>query len=50
MTDAENETIRYYCPGCRQPVDDPLTCGDCLAVICRRCGHVLENADDLALG
>jgi len=30
-----------YCPNCAQEVSDPLTCGDCLAVICRRCGTPL---------
>ncbi len=50
MTDADTEAIRFYCPRCQQPVDDPLTCGDCLALICRRCGHPVENADDLAVG
>jgi len=30
-----------YCPQCAKEVDDPLTCGDCSAVICRRCGTPL---------
>ena len=39
-----------YCPVCSREVDDPLTCGDCSAVICRICGTPLESADDLAYG
>jgi len=31
-------------------VSDPLTCGDCGAVICRRCGTPLEAADELGIG
>src|SRR4029079_7530270 len=37
-----------YCPQCARPVNDPLTCGDCSAVICRVCGTPLESADELA--
>jgi hypothetical protein len=40
----------FYCPVCAREVDDPLTCGDCSAVICRVCGTPLESADDLAFG
>jgi hypothetical protein len=39
-----------YCPKCAQEVTDPLTCGDCSAVICRRCGTPLENPDELGIG
>ncbi len=39
-----------YCPTCRREVEDPLTCGDCSAVICRVCGTPLEAADDLGIG
>jgi hypothetical protein len=39
-----------YCPNCAQEVTDPLTCGDCSAVICRRCGTPLENPDELGIG
>lgn len=39
-----------YCPNCAQEVSDPLTCGDCSAVICRRCGTPLENPDELGIG
>ena len=39
-----------YCPNCAREVDDPLTCGDCAAVICRQCGTPLEAAEDLAMG
>ncbi len=39
-----------YCPTCALEVEDPLTCGDCSAVICRRCGTPLEFPDELAMG
>jgi hypothetical protein len=39
-----------YCPNCAEEVSDPLTCGDCSAVICRRCGTPLESADELGIG
>jgi hypothetical protein len=39
-----------YCPICALEVDDPLTCGDCSAVICRRCGTPLESSDELGMG
>jgi hypothetical protein len=39
-----------YCPVCAVEVEDPLTCGDCSAVICRRCGTPLESPDELAMG
>jgi hypothetical protein len=39
-----------YCPACREPVNDPLVCGDCAAVICRRCGTPLERADEMGIG
>src|SRR5579864_2317575 len=35
-----------YCPKCAVEVSDPLTCGDCSAVICRCCGTPLEAADE----
>ena len=44
-TDAE-----YYCPKCDAPVSDPLVCGDCASIICRRCGTSLERIDDLGIG
>ncbi|MGB7148886.1 MAG: hypothetical protein WBD45_07010 [Terriglobales bacterium] len=40
----------FYCPVCAVEVSDPLTCGDCSAVICRRCGTPLESSDELAMG
>lgn len=40
----------FYCPTCAKPVDDPLMCGDCHAIICRVCGTPLEKADDLGIG
>ena len=39
-----------YCPACAREVEDPLTCGDCAAVICRLCGTPLESPDDLGIG
>jgi hypothetical protein len=39
-----------YCPNCAEEVNDPLTCGDCSAVICRRCGTPLESSDELGIG
>jgi len=39
-----------YCPNCALEVSDPLTCGDCSAVICRRCGTPLESPDELGIG
>ena len=31
-------------------VTDPLTCGDCSAVICRVCGTPLEIPEELGMG
>lgn len=39
-----------YCPTCAREVNDPLICGDCSAVICRRCGTPLESPDELGMG
>jgi len=39
-----------YCPNCAEEVNDPLTCGDCSAVICRKCGTPLEFTDELGIG
>lgn len=39
-----------YCPTCESAINDPLVCGDCASVICRRCGTPLENADELGIG
>ena len=39
-----------YCPKCAREVADPLICGDCSAVICRRCGSPLESPDELGIG
>jgi len=39
-----------YCPNCARQVADPLTCGDCSAVICRICGTPLESSSDLGMG
>jgi hypothetical protein len=40
----------FYCPRCELPVTDPLACGDCSAIICRRCGTPLERVDELGMG
>jgi hypothetical protein len=40
----------FYCAQCRLSVADPLVCGDCTAIICRRCGTPLERADELGIG
>ena len=45
--DAESE---FYCPRCQSPVPDPLVCGDCASLICRRCGSPLERVDELGIG
>jgi hypothetical protein len=42
--------VVFYCPVCAVEVSDPLTCGDCSAVICRRCGTPLESSDELGMG
>ncbi len=44
------ESAPLYCPNCAEEVSDPLTCGDCSSVICRRCGTALESADELGMG
>jgi hypothetical protein len=46
----KQRTSLLYCPVCAREVDDPLTCGDCSAVICRVCGTPLELAEDLGMG
>jgi hypothetical protein len=51
MADKELEAqLEYYCPKCHAPVPDPLVCGDCSAIICRRCGTPLERVDELGIG
>ncbi|HLH00866.1 MAG TPA: hypothetical protein VKX49_31460 [Bryobacteraceae bacterium] len=44
------DSDEFYCPKCQTPVSDPLVCGDCAALICRRCGTPLERVDDLGIG
>lgn len=46
----EPQEAPLYCPSCGREVADPLVCGDCGAVICRRCGSALEKADELGIG
>ncbi|HEY3972069.1 MAG TPA: hypothetical protein VGM18_03640 [Candidatus Sulfotelmatobacter sp.] len=48
--DPELEPGSLYCPNCAEEVTDPLTCGDCSSVICRRCGTALESSDELGIG
>jgi hypothetical protein len=40
----------FYCPVCAVEISDPLTCGDCSSIICRRCGTPLESPDELGMG
>jgi hypothetical protein len=47
---ASSSPEAFYCPNCAREVSDPLTCGDCSAVICRVCGTPLEAAEDLGIG
>ncbi len=46
----QKERGPFYCPRCGEEVTDPLACGDCGAVICRRCGTPVEKADELGIG
>jgi hypothetical protein len=46
----EPEPAALYCPNCAEEVNDPLMCGDCSSVICRRCGTALETSDELGIG
>jgi hypothetical protein len=50
VLEAGKSAIVLYCPVCAAEVSDPLTCGDCSSVICRRCGTPLESSDELAMG
>jgi hypothetical protein len=47
---SDKHAALLYCPNCAREVNDPLTCGDCSAVICRVCGTPLEMAEDLGMG
>jgi hypothetical protein len=47
---ADDPTTEFYCPRCAQPAPDPLVCGDCASIICRRCGTPLERVDELGIG
>ncbi len=47
---AEKPAVPFYCPVCAVEAGDPLTSGDCSAVICRRCGTPLESSDELGMG
>ncbi len=44
------ESQPLYCPRCAEDVTDPLVCGDCGAVICRKCGTPIENVNELGIG
>jgi hypothetical protein len=48
--EAKRTEAVFYCPVCAVEVSDPLICGDCSAVICRRCGTPLESSDELGMG
>jgi predicted amidophosphoribosyltransferase len=50
LTSSTKPSTDYYCPRCQQPVSDPLACGDCASLICRRCGTPLEHVDELGIG
>jgi hypothetical protein len=47
---SKSDSEPLYCPQCAEETTDPLTCGDCGAVICRRCGTPLESPDELGIG
>jgi hypothetical protein len=47
---SEHAEPEFYCPRCRAAVAQPLVCGDCASLICRKCGTPLENIDDLGKG
>jgi hypothetical protein len=49
-TNGSAHSPELYCPNCAREVDDPLTCGDCSAIICRICGTPLEMPEDLGIG
>jgi primosomal protein N' len=40
----------FFCPRCGEAVTDPLVCGDCASLICRKCGTPLERIDELGIG
>jgi hypothetical protein len=48
--DKTGDKADFYCPRCAKPIREPLVCGDCHALICRDCGTVLEEIDDLGIG
>ena len=50
MTPETEKRADFYCPACAKPVEVPLVCGDCHALICRDCGTPLEQIDDLGIG
>lgn len=46
----QNAPPLFYCPQCHRQVADPLVCQDCLAILCRQCGAVLERVEELGIG
>ena len=50
MAESPAPSEGLYCPQCQAECSHPLVCGDCQAVICNRCGAVLERIDDLGIG
>lgn len=47
---ADASSVEFYCPNCAEAVLDPLICGDCASIICRKCGTPLERVDELGIG
>jgi hypothetical protein len=43
----EDPDSAFYCPSCERKVKDPLTCGDCSAIICRVCGTPLKMPEEV---
>ena len=50
VTQSNETKPLFYCPRCAVEVNDPLTCGDCGAILCRQCGTPLESSDELGMG
>jgi primosomal protein N' len=44
------DNVEFYCPHCQIQVPDPLVCGDCGSLICRKCGTPLERISELGIG
>jgi hypothetical protein len=46
----EAELEHLYCARCQKEVSDPLACGDCGAVHCRRYGSPREKRYGMGVG